>query len=230
MLTGFNTDVNFDGVTYHVQSEDRGLDNPIVDSLVYCGGQILHQEKTSYRDLLEEGLEGHDLDRALARRLEAQHRDLVRRARHGGFVPGGPPTLSDVLGDLEGGLLGGELSAAEITPLELRWEPDRACRFGLSGTLRIVGPGGEAAPGVEVSARLVAPGIDPARLFEGHAGASGEITIALALPPMRPAGIIFSAQAAGGAGRLRVDLAADGANAPREHSSPAGFPAPVSSS
>ena len=150
MLTGFNTDVNFDGVTYHVQSEDRGLDNPIVDSLVYCGGQILHQEKTSYQDLLDEGLEGHDLDRALARRLEAQHRDLVRRARHGCFVPGGPPTLADVLGDLRDGLLGGDLRAAEITPLELRWKPDKACRFGLSGTLSIVGPSGEPAPGVEV--------------------------------------------------------------------------------
>ena len=41
MITGFNTDVEHDGVVYHVQTEDKGLDSPLILSLVYSGGAIL---------------------------------------------------------------------------------------------------------------------------------------------------------------------------------------------
>ena len=40
-ITGFNTDIEHDGVIYHVQTEDKGLDSPIILSLVYAGGTIL---------------------------------------------------------------------------------------------------------------------------------------------------------------------------------------------
>jgi len=41
VITGYNTDVEFDGVVYHVQTEDKGLDTPVILSLVYSGGAIL---------------------------------------------------------------------------------------------------------------------------------------------------------------------------------------------
>ena len=41
MITGFNTDVEYDGRTFHVQTEDRGQRNPVVESLVYSGGEIV---------------------------------------------------------------------------------------------------------------------------------------------------------------------------------------------
>src|SRR3712207_8634031 len=39
VITGFNTDIPFEGVTYHVQTEDKGLETPLILSLVYVGGR-----------------------------------------------------------------------------------------------------------------------------------------------------------------------------------------------
>ena len=70
MITGYNTDIEFDGVTYHVQTEDKGLQRPIILSLVYDRGTILASKRLPYDDLL-----GGDLDEELlAARLQRQHR------------------------------------------------------------------------------------------------------------------------------------------------------------
>ena len=52
MLTGFNTDVEYDGVVYHVQTEDKGLRTPFILSLVYTGGAILASKRSPYDDLI----------------------------------------------------------------------------------------------------------------------------------------------------------------------------------
>ena len=41
MITGFNTDVKYKGVVYHVQTEDKGTANPLIETLIYKGGEIL---------------------------------------------------------------------------------------------------------------------------------------------------------------------------------------------
>jgi len=52
MLTGFNTDVEYDGVVYHVQTEDKGLRTPFILSLVYTGGEILASKRAPYEDFI----------------------------------------------------------------------------------------------------------------------------------------------------------------------------------
>ena len=46
VLTGFNTDIKHSGTTYHVQTEDKGRGNPLVESLVYTSGEILYTRRT----------------------------------------------------------------------------------------------------------------------------------------------------------------------------------------
>ena len=70
MITGYNTDIEFDGVTYHVQTEDKGLAKPIILSLVYDRGTILASKRLPYDDLLQGDLD-EDL---LAARLQRQHK------------------------------------------------------------------------------------------------------------------------------------------------------------
>ncbi len=55
VITGFNTDIEHDGVVYHVQTEDKGLDTPIILSLVYAGGTILASKRSPYEDLIAKG-------------------------------------------------------------------------------------------------------------------------------------------------------------------------------
>ena len=81
MITGFNTDIEHDGVVYHVQTEDKGLDSPIILSLVYVGGTILASKRSPYADLIEQGFS----DEALAERLKRQHR-LICAAINSGRI------------------------------------------------------------------------------------------------------------------------------------------------
>ena len=81
MITGFNTDIERDGVVYHVQTEDKGLDSPLILSLVYSGGEILAAKRTPYQDLIAEGF----TDEALAERLKRQHR-LICAAINAGRI------------------------------------------------------------------------------------------------------------------------------------------------
>ena len=79
MITGFNTDIEYGGITYHVQTEDKGLKTPIILSLVYTGGTILASKRTSYDDLVAAGFS----EQALAERLHRQHKLICAAIRAG---------------------------------------------------------------------------------------------------------------------------------------------------
>jgi len=81
VITGFNTDIEHDGVIYHVQTEDKGLDSPIILSLVYVGGTILASKRSPYEDLIATGFS----DEVLAERLKRQHR-LICAAINSGRI------------------------------------------------------------------------------------------------------------------------------------------------
>jgi hypothetical protein len=51
VITGFNTDVKYRGLVYHVQTEDKGTTNPLIETLIYKGGEILASRRLPYGDL-----------------------------------------------------------------------------------------------------------------------------------------------------------------------------------
>ena len=79
MITGYNTDVECDGVVYHVQTEDKGINTPVILSLVYLDGAILASKRTPYDDLI---LSGFD-QAILAKRLQRQHKLICAAVRAG---------------------------------------------------------------------------------------------------------------------------------------------------
>jgi hypothetical protein len=79
VLTGYNTDVPHEGVVYHVQTEDKGLETPIILSLVYLGGAILASKRAPYDDLIAAGVD----ETVLAERIQRQHK-LICAALHAG--------------------------------------------------------------------------------------------------------------------------------------------------
>jgi hypothetical protein len=81
VITGYNTDVEYDGVVYHVQTEDKGLQTPIILSLVYVGGAILASKRAPYDDLISAGYD----KQILADRLQRQHK-LICAAVHAGRI------------------------------------------------------------------------------------------------------------------------------------------------
>ncbi|HEX5856079.1 MAG TPA: hypothetical protein VFZ57_10700 [Thermoanaerobaculia bacterium] len=96
MITGFNTDVKHETRVFHVQTEDRGLANPVVESLVYVGGEILLSKKSPYGDLIS----GDRVDeKALREMMDLQHRRVIEAVRRGrldkGKVGEAPPDWAD---------------------------------------------------------------------------------------------------------------------------------------
>ena len=80
VLTGYNTDIEYSGTVYHVQTEDKGQANPLVESLVYTAGEILYTRRTPYHDLVAE-----EVDKgAVATLMERQHRTIVQAVEAGG--------------------------------------------------------------------------------------------------------------------------------------------------
>lgn len=79
MITGFNTDIKHNERVYHIQTEDKGLQNPYVESLVYVGGEILASKKTSYADKMVDGFD----EKLIGTLMEHQHRTMIAAIKRG---------------------------------------------------------------------------------------------------------------------------------------------------
>jgi hypothetical protein len=81
VITGFNTDIKHNEKVYHVQTEDKGVGNPYIESLVYVGGEILASKKTSYAEQLKSGVD----DKWIGGLMEQQHRTMIAAIKRGRF-------------------------------------------------------------------------------------------------------------------------------------------------
>lgn len=127
VISGYNTDIEHDGVVYHVQTEDKGLRTPVILSLVYAGGAILASKRSPYDDLIASGFSRE----ALAERLQRQHK-LICAAVHAGRIE-----------ELR------QLAEHEATPRDLRGSvvSDQSREQGIeSGTVAITGAAQDEKP------------------------------------------------------------------------------------
>jgi hypothetical protein len=82
MVMGFNTDIERDGVVYHIQTEGRK--DAGIETTVYTRGTVIHKTKSSYQDLLNSpGFSEENVKR----RFEDQHRQVIARIRAGEITP-----------------------------------------------------------------------------------------------------------------------------------------------
>jgi hypothetical protein len=64
---------------YHVQTEDGGKDNPILESLIYIGGTIVAKKLTPYPALMNEDVRQETLTSLLKR----QHQVIIAAIKAG---------------------------------------------------------------------------------------------------------------------------------------------------
>ncbi len=79
MVTGINSDIEYNGKMFHVQTEDGGLNNPIILTRIFCSGVLITTRKTSYLYLLE--IEG--LKDVVGRLMKEQHNDMIQEIYKG---------------------------------------------------------------------------------------------------------------------------------------------------
>jgi hypothetical protein len=93
VITGFNTDVKYHGTVYHVQTEDKGEANPLIETLVYKKGEILASRRLPYVDLVKDRSD----EGAITKLMEDQHRGMILEIKRGRFDPDGDRTLMEDL-------------------------------------------------------------------------------------------------------------------------------------
>lgn len=80
---GFNNNIQFQGVTFHVQTEDSGLDTPhIITHLFADGGRVIKSHKRSYAAAIPQE---PDIATYVRELMKAQHLEMVLLLREGRF-------------------------------------------------------------------------------------------------------------------------------------------------
>lgn len=125
MIAGFNTDIEYNGTVYHVQTEDKGARARQIMSLVYDKGTILASKRVNYEEL-----GALDLDeKELAERVSRQHKLICAAVKAGridelkemsGSSRAAPPQTNEPLADnttapapVSAPLVGSALAAAD---------------------------------------------------------------------------------------------------------------------
>lgn len=217
MITGFNTDIKHNDKVYHIQTEDKGLANPYIESLVYVGGEILASKKTSYAEQLKTGVD----DKWIGGLMEQQHRTMIAAIKRGRFdqpadstkstpIPTAPPTLSQPAPVSSAATISEEksldqviidylASEAESEHLELALLTQADFFAGAPVELRVatrksLSQNPIAAAAIEVK---VISTVEPPRvIFRGKTAADGTTVVRCTIPAFREgtAAVIISAQ------------------------------------
>jgi hypothetical protein len=92
VITGFNTDVRYRGLVYHVQTEDKGRENPLIETLIYKGGEILASRRLPYSELVRDA----DAEKTIAHLMEEQHKAMILEVKRGKFAPPEEAVVEDL--------------------------------------------------------------------------------------------------------------------------------------
>lgn len=210
MITGFNTDIKHGDKVYHIQTEDKGLQNPYIESLVYVGGEILASKKTGYAEQLKSGLD----EKGIGGLMEQQHRTMIAAIKRGRFDQPADATKSSVprptLADSTAAPLGEErtldqviidylASEAESEHLELALLNQVDFIAGAAVEMRVaarksLSQAPIAAASIEV--RVISTIEPPRVVFRGKTAADGTTVIRCTMPAFGEgtAAVIISAQ------------------------------------
>lgn len=85
MQLGVNQNVKYKGVIYHIQTEDSGVKNPVITTLLFVGGNILGSKKTNYKDILGK----ENFEELVKTIIKGQHKALLLELKDGRYAPPG---------------------------------------------------------------------------------------------------------------------------------------------
>jgi hypothetical protein len=198
MLFGHNSNVQARGTTYHVQTEDRGTTNALIDTTVYFNGRVLHRRTNNYFDLLPLN---PGREQALKVRLDEQHRAVVEELRTGALHLALPREEKATASQAE---------SATAPPAGLALELINAKTWltGKRALLQIAvrNETRQAVGGVTVVARV--DGAAEATQFSAKTGASGQAQFEFDMPRLTGAepALVIEASKGSARGHLRFQL------------------------
>ncbi|MBN2225120.1 MAG: hypothetical protein JW765_10625 [Deltaproteobacteria bacterium] len=91
MIPGFNHNIRYRGVLYHIQTEDSGIENPVVTTLLYQGGTILSSKRTSYSDIVN----SDKMEEVVREIMKEQHKLMLFDLKNGVFEKAEKEVVTD---------------------------------------------------------------------------------------------------------------------------------------
>jgi hypothetical protein len=193
VITGYNSDVRHGTRVFHVQTEDKGLANPKIETLIYLGGEILDSYRGTYEDLLDEP-QPHIQDQVIQARMDEQHKSIIRDIKNGKYdtTPSDPQVAEQrVFNDrpLDQAIL--EYLAHEGDTDTLEMVLDQPIRpvfgrpFAFSIRARLCASQ-NPVPGADVIVRLISSFKKAGTLGGGKTDADGQFSTQVELPPSQP--------------------------------------------
>ena len=183
---GFNTDVKVGSLVFHVQTEDRGAANPVLDTVIYHKGRVLAKRATSYKEFLASADFNESELRAM---LEQQHQQLLDEVRSGQM-----PEMKELA------------AKAQAGGVAIRLMNPSTFLQGTTAVLElVVTRRKERHPvsGAKVRVRVNAGAAEPHQ-FEGATDDQGRVTLQFPLPRFGPGGADLVIQATAAEGQDEV--------------------------
>lgn len=190
MITGFNTDIRHGQKVYHAQTEDKGISNPKIETLIYVGGEILDSYRSSYEDLLANPpvAEG-----AILARMEEQHKAIIRDIKNGKYDTTPPTEVTEaaVFNDrpLDQAILEYLQQEGEVDTLELVMEQSLKPTFGTVFPFQVrarLSHSQTPVSGADVNVKLVSSLKKAIVLAQGKTDVEGVFRGQIELPPSQP--------------------------------------------
>ncbi|HJW71297.1 MAG TPA: hypothetical protein VJ486_00455 [Geothrix sp.] len=189
MITGYNTDVRHGNRVFHVQTEDKGLGNPKIETLIYLGGEILDNYRSSYEDLSAHlPVE----DSIIQSRMDEQHRAIIRDIKNGKYDQTPPDLLEQqAFNDrpLDQAILEFLQQEGDVDTLELVLDQPLKPAFGSLFRVKIKArlcQTQDPVAGAEVAVKLVSSLKKATALLSGRTKEDGSFVGEVQLPPSQP--------------------------------------------
>ncbi len=189
MITGYNTDVRHGNRVFHVQTEDKGLSNPKIETLIYVGGEILDSYRSSYEDLT---VAPPVTESVIQSRMDEQHRAVIRDIKNGKYDLTPPDLLEQqAFNDrpLDQAILEFLQQEGDVDTLELVLDQPLKPAFGSLFKVQVrarLCQSQSPVSGAEVSVKLVSSLKKATGLLSGKTGVDGSYEGEVQLPPRQP--------------------------------------------
>lgn len=215
MITGYNTDVRHGNRIFHVQTEDKGLGNPKIETLIYVGGEILDSYRGGYDDLIN----GGSVSEALVQdRMNEQHKTVIRDIKNGKY----DTTPQDVEmaeaqvftdRSLDQAILEYLQQEGDVDTLELVLDEAMKPTFGTLFRFRLRARlciSQDPVPGADVTVKLVSSLKKAVILLTGRTDQDGCFVGQVDLPPSQPGhcAVVVSCASEAGSDEVRALIAA----------------------
>lgn len=200
MSLGFNSDVNVGKEVCHVQTEDHGQPDFLIETLVYHRGRIFHRRTSNYTDLVAVGIS----EEALLERVKAQHRAVIDAVRDGAIAA---PAAAE----------GGSRASGDGIQVRLRNANSWLAAGKATLDVQVLRRGG-SKPVASANVEASFTGVKDEARFSATTGDDGVAELRFAMPPLGADGseMVIRAQAQAGSDEVRYALRSKAKPAPPE--------------